>query len=60
MQKTAKKPIRPGRPSLPEGEVRNKRLDDVRFSEAELEKLKGIAAKAGKGWTDWVRGKLGL
>lgn len=56
-----KKPKNPGgRPKVDERLRLSRRLDDVRFSEADLERLKNEAAKSGLRWSDFVRGKLGL
>lgn len=49
-----------GRPALPDKHRRDKRIDTVRFSAAELESLRERAAASGLSWTDWVRGRLGL
>jgi hypothetical protein len=56
---TKKKP-KIGRPTLPDIDRKDKKLDDVRFSTKELAVLKARAEAAGKSWTDWVRQRLGL
>lgn len=64
MKKAAKKSAiaknKGGRPRLPPKKVRDKWLNDVRFSEEELAKLKGRAASEGTAWSAWVRERLGL
>jgi predicted DNA binding CopG/RHH family protein len=49
-----------GRPPLPDGQRRDKRLDDVRFSAGELSRAKAMAAAAGLPWSLWVRRRLGV
>lgn len=64
MEKKQKKPAKAknlgGRPKLPAEKVKDRRLDDVRFSALELASLKERAAAAGVPWSAWVRGRLGL
>ncbi len=60
MKKLRKKPRKQGRPPLPEGTARDKRLDDVRFSASELAQMKTYARSVGQTWTEWVRTTLGL
>lgn len=59
MKKTLEKPRR-GRPKLPAGARKDRYLDSIRFSQAELEGLRARAAASGKTFTEWVRGRLGL
>jgi hypothetical protein len=60
MAKTRKKPAKGGRPPLPDGQRRDKRLDDVRFSARELARARAMAATAGLPWSLWVRRQLGV
>jgi hypothetical protein len=60
MAKTRKKPAKSGRPPLPDGQRRDKRLDDVRFSARELALAKAAAEACGVPWSLWVRRRLGV
>lgn len=60
MKKLAKKP-RIGRPPLADRrQLRDKRLDFVRFSAAEIESLKQQAEREEVAVSQWVRQRLGL
>jgi hypothetical protein len=59
-KKVADKPKRSGRPPLPPESRKDRRLDDVRFSAAELAALRARAESAGLTWSEWVRSRLGV
>lgn len=60
MKKLMEKAETRGRPPLPEEGRRTRRLDDVRFTAAEIAILKSRAADSGLSYSAWVRKRLGL